>query len=126
MVEGSDFAGSGVVDPGRASIADSDESLAEMAATDREAFIALYHRHVRSIYAYMVVRVGPDQTEDLTADVFVRALEGIHRFDAARSFRPWLFGIARHVVFMFYKKHKIETSIDDRRWPVTASNLGNN
>ena len=34
------------------------------------------------------------EADDLAQDVFVFAWENIRRFDAARDFRPWLFGIA--------------------------------
>ncbi len=34
------------------------------------------------------------EADDLAQDAFVFAWEQIHRFDTARGFRPWLFGIA--------------------------------
>lgn len=55
---------------------------------------------IRRVHAYAAYRLGngPD-AEDVTNEVFVRALRGIDTFDAAKG-EPvaWLLGIARRVV----------------------------
>ena len=89
-----------------------DEGLVDSARSDREAFIELYRLHVASVYGYYAVRVGPIYAEDLTAEVFLRALEAIGRFDPSRSFKSWLFGIARNVALENYKKARYEDSFD--------------
>jgi RNA polymerase sigma factor (sigma-70 family) len=73
--------------------------LAEI-ASDPEAFERLYREHVEAVQRFVARRVDdPYLVADLTADVFVAAIE------SAGSYRPsrgepaaWLFGIARNVV----------------------------
>jgi RNA polymerase sigma factor (sigma-70 family) len=68
--------------------------------TDPDALEAFYREHVAAVQRFVARRVAdPERAADLTADIFLAAL------DAAGSYRPargapvaWLFGIARHVV----------------------------
>ena len=63
---------------------------------DQRAISELYKRHVQSIYRYIYYRVG-DVTvaEDLTAEVFLRALEGLAGFTyRGVPFSAWLHRIA--------------------------------
>jgi len=70
-----------------------------------ESFARLYDRYVSQVYAYVLHRVGHRPTaEDLTADVFLRALHRVgchHRRDA--DFGAWLLRIAKHRVNDHFK-----------------------
>jgi len=81
-----------------------DSRLAELAQDDADAFDALYRRHVTAIYRYCYGRVEnePD-AEDLTAQVFLAALESLRRYRGRGSFPAWLFGIARNKCNDFYR-----------------------
>jgi len=59
-----------------------------------------YEAHGRAIYSYLRFHLASAaQAEDLTADVFLRALRAAGRFDPARgSARAWLFHIARNAL----------------------------
>lgn len=74
----------------------SDEALARLALHDRRAFAPLYARYADRLYRYALAHSGSAQAaEDVVADTFVAAIEGLERFDAERgSFGGWLFGIA--------------------------------
>ena len=63
---------------------------------DRKAISELYKRHVQSIYRYIYYRVGDvNVAEDLTAEVFLRALEGLAGFTyRGVPFSAWLYRIA--------------------------------
>ena len=65
-----------------------------------EAFEAFYREHVESVQRFVARRVGdPYLAADLTADVFVAAIESAASYDPRRGEpRPWLFGVARNVV----------------------------
>ena len=74
-----------------------DAALAKVARCDRAAFAALYRRYVTPVYRYLCSRVGnAGDAEDLTAQVFLEALEGLHSYRERGSFAGWLFTIARH------------------------------
>jgi RNA polymerase sigma-70 factor (ECF subfamily) len=74
-----------------------ESSLIERAKRyDQKAISELYKRHVQSIYRYIYYRVGDvNVAEDLTADVFLKALEGLERFTyRGIPFSAWLYRIA--------------------------------
>ena len=84
--------------------ASTDEALAQIARLDSEAFVTLFRRHVAWVHSYAVWKVGREEAEDIVSDVFLRALDGIHRFKPSRSFKAWLFGIARNRVREHFRK----------------------
>ena len=69
------------------------------------------------IYMYVAKRVpNISDAEDVTSQVFLNALSGIHGFDPARaSFQAWLYGIAHNAVVDYYRKEgdRCLESIDD-------------
>jgi RNA polymerase sigma-70 factor (ECF subfamily) len=67
---------------------------------DPDAFEAFYREHLGAVRRFVARRVGDvEQAADLTADVFVQAIESADRYDPALG-PPgaWLTGIARNVV----------------------------
>lgn len=78
-------------------LAGDDEALAQAAKSDHAAFDALYRRYVNRVYRYCYTHAhnAPD-AEDLTAQTFLAALEGIRRYRGRGPFAAWLFTIARH------------------------------
>ena len=98
---------------------------------DAQAFGALYEQHVDRVYAYIAHRVGNRaDAEDLTEDVFLRALVHLNRFRWRGSLLPWLLTIARSLVADHWRRRSREaewsaapsTAIDnltevvERRW----------
>lgn len=67
---------------------------------DPDAFEVFYREHVDAIEGFVARRVGDrDLAADLTADVFVAAIESGERYHPSRGAPiAWLFGIARLVV----------------------------
>lgn len=66
---------------------EDDASLVKAARRDPAAFAALYRRHVTPVYRYLYSRVGNTaDAEDLTAQVFTEALEGLGRYREVGSF----------------------------------------
>ena len=79
---------------------DEDAALAVRASGgDVSAFGLLYDRHVDAIYRYVYYRVRNDaEAEDLTSDVFMRALKAIPRYEPRQAFLAWLYRIARNAI----------------------------
>jgi RNA polymerase sigma-70 factor (ECF subfamily) len=92
---------------------ESDTDLAKRARTSREAFGELYERHVAAIYRYVYYRVGSvEDTEDLTARVFARALKHIHNYnDRGLPFMAWLYRIAHNVVANYHRDTQRHPSV---------------
>jgi RNA polymerase sigma-70 factor (ECF subfamily) len=76
------------------------DGLVERGRTDPEAFGELYDRHCAQVYRFIYRRVHDEAlTEDLTADVFFKALRNLPRYRACgRPFVCWLYPIAANTV----------------------------
>ncbi len=72
---------------------------------DSDAMAALYRRHVGSITRYISYRVSEQAViEDLTAEVFLRMVEGLPRYEITGApFEAWLYRIAAARVATFYR-----------------------
>src|SRR5205823_2783216 len=88
---------------------DADAALVAAAkAGDAAAFGELYQRHRDEIYRFCLARTGsvPD-AEDLTADVFVKALRSIDRYEQRGSaFLAFLYRIARNAAIDRARRHQ--------------------
>ncbi|MEP7288303.1 MAG: RNA polymerase sigma factor [Chloroflexota bacterium] len=73
---------------------------------NEKAFGELYTAYVHDIYRYMFYRVGHIQTaQDLTAEVFVRAIEGLVRYqDREIPWLAWLYRIAHARLVDHYRR----------------------
>ncbi len=73
-------------------------NLAKRAVEDRLYFAALYDRYFRRVYNYMRFRCNdPQVADDLTAQVFEKALKELSSYRPERApFAVWLFAIARN------------------------------
>ena len=83
---------------------DVDRSAVERARRDPRAFEALYRKYVAQVYSFALYELrDPHAAEDVTAQVFLRALAGLPHFreqaeGQESSFRVWLFQIARNAL----------------------------
>src|SRR5712692_5125184 len=94
---------------------DDDADLARRAsAGDRHAFATLYDRHVDAIYRYAFYRVRSDaEADDVTSEVFHRALVAMPRFEPRRPFLAFLYTIARNVVADRMRRERPVASYED-------------
>jgi RNA polymerase sigma factor (sigma-70 family) len=77
----------------------SDEALIAVSKTAPARFGGLFERYADEIYRYIARRLGEEAAPDLVAEVFLVAFRGRMGFDPARGLvRPWLYGIAVHVI----------------------------
>ncbi|MBI5955939.1 MAG: sigma-70 family RNA polymerase sigma factor [Chloroflexi bacterium] len=85
---------------------ESEESLIRAAQRDPAAFGPLYERYVDRVYSYIVFRVGnPAVAEDLTSDVFLKALEKIGSYQwRDLPLSAWLFRIASNCLIDHWRR----------------------
>lgn len=85
-----------------------EDSLVELAKTDSTAFGELYNRYVDKIYSYVYYRTSNRQdAEDLTARVFHRALQHIHKYEnRGLPFSAWLYRIAHNLVANYHRDRR--------------------
>jgi RNA polymerase sigma-70 factor (ECF subfamily) len=82
-------------------MSDADERLlVEAAQQDPSRFAELYERHFERVYAYAAHRLRDrSAAEDLTAEVFHKALAGLPRYEwRGAPFGAWLIRIAANAV----------------------------
>jgi RNA polymerase sigma-70 factor, ECF subfamily len=74
--------------------------LVEAAKKDRSRFAELYELHFERVYAFIGRRVrNRAEVQDLTSEVFRRALEGLDRFEwRGVPFAAWLYRIATNAI----------------------------
>ena len=79
---------------------DDELLLIEAARKDPARFGEIYERYFDRVYAYIARRVGNrDAAQDLTADVFHRALANIGKYESRGvPFGAWLFRIAANAI----------------------------
>jgi len=88
-------------------------SLIKAACSDPTVFNQLYLAYIHPVYRYIFCKVGDiKQTEDLTAQVFLEALESLPRYHHHGHFSAWLFSIARHKVADHYRTRHSELPIE--------------
>ncbi|WP_051951493.1 RNA polymerase sigma factor [Actinacidiphila yeochonensis] len=83
---------------------------------DPAGFAAFYEQHFDAVLNFVTRRVdSPHLAADLTADVFVAALESAHTYDARRGTpAAWIHGISRNVVNAHFKGRARERQAEAR------------
>lgn len=95
--------------------AEDDAALATRAtAGDAEAFGALYDRYVDAVYRYVYYRVRNEaEAEDVTSEVFFKALRAIPRYRPRQPFLAWLYRIARNAVIDLSRRARTQVGFED-------------
>lgn len=94
---------------------------------DSAAFRVLLERHRGGIYNFVLRHVGnKTAAEDLLQEVFLRVVQGAHRFKLESKFTTWLYTIARNLCVdrarkMKFRRHK---SLDQPTGTESQSTLG--
>ena len=103
---------------------EEEAQLVERARRDPAAFGVLYEHYIDRIYAYIYHRVGnAEDTEDLTARTFYRALDKLDSYeDRGLPFSAWLFRIAHNLVANWHRDHSRRSFLSlDRLWSHSRS-----
>jgi len=90
----------------------SDARILSDSVSEPAMFSSLYERHLRAVASYVARRTGPELSEDLTAEVFVRAFRRRAVFrDDHGSALPWLSGIANNLIADYRRaeRRRLET-----------------
>jgi len=89
--------------------------LIEAAQSDPARFGEVYEHYFALVYAYVARRVrNRDEAEDLTAEVFRKALASLPRFKwRGAPFAAWLFRIASNMIADRSKRVAREVSLDE-------------
>ncbi len=85
-----------------------ERQLIKKAQENIAAFEELYNHYLPRIYGFLLNRTGQKElAEDLTSEVFAKALANLPRYDdRGITFAAWLFKIARNSLIDFSRKKK--------------------
>jgi RNA polymerase sigma-70 factor (ECF subfamily) len=117
-------------DLARLQAVEEERELVERAKADPQAFEELYNRYYGRIFAFAYRRVqSRELAEDITADVFMKALGGLPKFTwQGVSFSAWLYRIANNRITDQFRRggrpgrvavavEDVKTLVDERPLP---------
>jgi RNA polymerase sigma-70 factor (ECF subfamily) len=100
-------------------VRDDPQLRARGSASDVPALRALYEDYLAAIYGFIYSKVGNrEEAEDLTAQVFLKAVHLLDQARAAGSMESWLFRVARTTVadhwrqFYRLRVHSLDDLLD--------------
>ena len=87
---------------------DDEQRLIESAKDgDQNAFGHLYELYFERVYRYVQSLLGEySDAEDVTADVFIKVMRALPKYNERGQFSAWLLRIARNETFNYIKKRK--------------------
>jgi RNA polymerase sigma factor (sigma-70 family) len=85
-------------------MADNDlDMLTRWRGGDSTAGNALFHRHFEALYRFFERKTEGD-IDDLVQETFLACLHSVETFHGKSSFRTYLFAIARHTLFGYWRR----------------------
>lgn len=75
---------------------------------DYKSLELLVRQYLGPIYGFVYKQVGNAQdAEDITQEVFIKVWKNINKFDGNKSFKSWIFSIARNSIIDFIRKNRL-------------------
>jgi len=73
---------------------------------DAREFQQFYQEQAGPVYRFVYSKVGHrEDAEDLTSQIFLKAVNGIHQEHSPQSMQKWLFLVARTIVADYWRAH---------------------
>lgn len=82
---------------------------------EKSDFHRFYETHAERVYRFILFRVGMNRetAEDLTSEIFMKALAHFAHYDPKRSSTAWIMTIARNHLINHYRDKKETIDIED-------------
>lgn len=90
---------------------------------ERADFKAFYNKHFDRVYRFVFFRVSGNEevAQDLTSEIFMRALKHFAKYDPAKSETAWIMTIARNHVINHYRDTKHHTDLEEVKFTLEGS-----
>lgn len=86
---------------------EDNKSVGSFLAGDDSAFEVLLKKYLKPVYNFLYQLTGDRAAlDDLTQITFIKVWKNLHRFDTSKSFKVWIFTIARNTAYDYLKKKK--------------------
>ena len=74
---------------------------------DKKNFEEIVERYLKIIYNFVYRLIGNEKNaEDITQEIFLRVWKNIKKFDTKKSFKTWIFTIAKNASIDYLRKRK--------------------
>jgi len=84
-----------------------ESEAAQLHRGDVDAMVPLIQRYQQPLYGFLLHMVQqPDIAEDLLQQTWLQTVERIHSYDPNRSFKVWLFTVARNLAIDHLRRRK--------------------
>ncbi len=81
-------------------------AIAGQDAVDVQEFQTFYQENLNLIYRYVYSKVGNrEEAEDLTSQIFIKAVRGVDHGRGPQSMQRWLFQVARTTIADYWRIH---------------------
>jgi len=81
--------------------------ISEALVGDEETYAEIVKIYLNQIYNFVFRLAGDrDAAEDITQETFVKVWKNLKKFDQSKSFKTWLFTIAKNTTYDWLKKKK--------------------
>lgn len=88
-------------------IHDDKELISDFLNGDDKAFELLVQKYLSPLYNFIFQFIRDQHVaEDLVQETFIKVWKHIRRFDQKKSFKTWIFTIAKNTTFDYFKKKK--------------------
>lgn len=85
---------------------------------DEKSLEILIKKYLNPIYGFVYKRVGSAQdAEDIAQEAFVKAWRNLKKFNAEKSFKAWIFSIAKNTCIDFLRRKKTLLYLETIREP---------
>jgi RNA polymerase sigma-70 factor (ECF subfamily) len=92
-----------------------DATVSQILAGNTDLFGDLVLRYHRPLYYYIAKRIAqPDEAEDIVQQAFVMAFRRLETYEIGRSFRRWLWGIARNCCHRYWRRQQRQSQLNSR------------
>ncbi len=81
-------------------------AVTEQVRADPDELATFYQENLNQIYRYVYSKVGNrEEAEDLTSQIFIKAVRGVNTERGLLSMQKWLFQVARTTIADYWRVH---------------------
>ncbi len=101
-----------------------DATVGQVLAGDIDQFRALVAHYHQPLYYYIARRISrSDEAEDIVQQAFLVAYEHLESYEIGKSFRHWLWGIARNCCHRHWRRQEREARLNNRLMDMKRAEL---